>query len=336
MIRFKQKIFFWQAALMAAGTALPMMQASGQAKEAEAQNEKTQELMRAQNRKLEKIANAAKKDPSVAGKVPGVLQQKSYAAVNTSALASLGKTAWQAGKNAFGGGVKGNLAMGAAVGGTTYLAGKYIQRDMKKNKMDLDHNGNLVSKQYSAAGVTTSALNGLKKAGKVISNNKMTVGMGAAFGGVPLALNYQADKQQMKDQMRATQRQFARVIGSPNMMKGMIRGWNRFKAHPGQSTAGFVNNIASMGVGGTKNVQKFADGMIKQGTQNNSQLAVKAGEWMKNHKTAANLVTAAPVAAIGVASFDGTSKVMKKVGEKVDPGAYKYQNAKDKQAQLQQ
>lgn len=331
MIKYKQKEFVaWlMPVLTGAGvvaTGAQMAQSSGQAKENEEQAERAEELMKKQNKKLDKIAKAAKSNPEVAQQAVDVVKQKGFA-INASALSSLGKSVIQAGKGAFGKGMKSNIAVGSAVAGTTYLGGKYIQRDMKKNNMDVDENGNLVSKQYA---VPASAIMNLKKAGNLVWKNKGTLGIGAALGGAPLVLGYQADKQQAKDQIEATQKEYA--IGA-SALKGLAKGFKAFKAHPGQSTTGFINNMASFGIGGTKNVQKFAAGLSKYGSQNGSEMAVKAGDWMMKHKTAANAVTAVPLAGAATLTWDGTTKAANKVGKSVDPDAYKYQDSKNKQIQ---
>ena len=87
MIKFRQKVFFWPAALMVGTTGLSMAQASSQAKESEEQAEETQELMRAQNKKLDKIAKAAQSNPQAAADAAQVLKQ--YSAVPMGVMRTL-------------------------------------------------------------------------------------------------------------------------------------------------------------------------------------------------------------------------------------------------------
>ena len=328
MITFKQKEF-WGLALNAGMGALTIGQGVMQGKEAEKQSEETQRLLEAQNRKLEKIAKASKENPEVGVKAAEVLRQKEYAGIGT-----LVKTVGSAGKAAFGKSTMGNVGMGAAVAGSTYLAGKYIQKDMKKNGMDLDENGNLTQKSYAAPSVIKQLVGSAPM--KFVKKHAGTAAMGAAMGGLPLALQYTADKAQAKDMMAATghgeydQRQYS-VISS--VASSMAKGWRTFKSHPGQSISGAVSNLASFGIGGTKNVQKFGEELVKKGTENGSQAAVKAGKWIGEHKTAANVASIVPGAALGTLAWDGTQKAVNKAGETIDPEAYKYKNAKEKAVQ---
>jgi len=83
---------------------------------------------------------------------------------------------------------------------------------------------------------------------------------------------------------------------------------------------------------GTKNVQGFANGLSKS----NVKALNKAGTWMQNHKTGANLVMAAPLIYTGAKLSGKVTKLMRKGMEKIDPKAYRYQKAKEKQAEGQQ
>lgn len=328
MITFKQKEF-WGLALNAGLGALTIGQGISQSKDMEKQSEETQRLLEAQNRKLEKIAKVAKRNPEAGAEAAEVLKQRQYAGVGT-----LLKTVGSAGKAAFGKSTMSNMAMGGAVAGTTYLAGKYIQKDMKKNGMDLDENGNLVQKSYAAPPSVIKQLVGSAPV-KFVRKHAGTAAMGAAMGGLPLALQYTADKAQAKDMMNATgqeddQRQYSMVS---SVTSSIAKGWRTFKSHPGQSLSGGISNLASFGIGGTKNVQKFGQELVKKGSANGSTAAVKAGEWIGKHKTAANVISIVPGAALGTLAWDGTQKAVNKVGESVDPEAYKYKNAKDKMVQ---
>ena len=347
MIKFRQKNFFWPALLAKVGTgtllsagvmggttALSMKQASKQAKEQEQQNAKTQKLIAAQNKKLDKLAEAAKSNPEVAGEAADVLKEKEMSAIDAKSLSALGKTIYQAGKGAFGQGMKDNVIMGTAMGGSVLLGGKLIHHNMKKNNLEVGNDGNLQQiqpKTYSAlAGISSAA----SKIGKFAANNKNNLLMGSAFGGVPLVLGYASDKQKMKAQEQATmeqQREFAFI--NAQMLKGIgksvSKGWETLKSHPAQSISGGINKFGSFGIGGTKNVQRFGEKLILGGIKNNSNAAVKAGEWIKAHPTGANVLTAVPLIGAAKLTWDGSEKAVGAVGKKIDPNAYKYKDAKD-------
>lgn len=410
MIKFRQKDFAFPLALLANSamvgmTGLQMKQGADQAKEAEAQAERQAELIQEQNRKLDKLAKAAKNNPQVVSSVPDVLQQKQYAApvpppkyikavgdfaskymgkaknavlntgasqksmdlVNKARQTGAGKVIEGVGKSAneaFGKPVKNNLKLGIAVGATTYGAGKYIQHDMKKNGMQVGQDGNIEFKQASygivsnvagmvknsAAGKWTNqqATKALNTKGGQVAKNSFdavkyvgkkhggTVLSGVAFGGGMPLVGYMADKKQAKDQVEATRpplklQQKDYAIPGVGMIKGLgssavkaVKGFNKDKIG---KTTGFL----SMGVGGTKNVQKFGQALVKNGEKSGSNAMVGVGKWIGNHKTAANAIAAVPAIGVGAAAWDKSAEVVKGATKKIDPHAYDYINAKEKQ-----
>jgi hypothetical protein len=382
MIEFKQKEFWIGPALTVGTGLLGMGQASAQAKESEEQAEKTQELLRNQNKKLEKIAKEAKNSPEAAGQAAQVLQQKAYAlpialartlvkgrqlaqaAMNTEAgkvVTEVGK----AGKDAFGKGLVRNTVGGVGMGVAAYGAGKYIQKDMKKEGLEVDENGNLGQKSYAIPMALARTLvkgrqiaEPLLKSGKdIVSNNPKTMSAmkvgagglatGAAFVGVPTVLGYHADKKQTKDQIDATQKQFAFVpTALLNFGKGMAQ--KEIVKNPGKTLLGFGSSLASFGAMGRESVGKFATNMMNS----NNQTVQKMGKALLSKDSAGNLIKGtgkyegqymankkAMAGAIGAgalatkATWDAGEKITNKIGRTVDPEAYKYQDSKNQQIQ---
>ena len=353
MIRFKQKNFFLQFAGMAAMTALPMMQASKQGKEAKeqaeqsaAQMEKQNELIKQQNKQIEKLA---KNNPQASAEFARIKQ----------ALYSIGSTLTgigRAGKAAFGQGIKGNVALGLGIAGTSYAAGKYINHDMKKQGLDFDENGNLISTKSYSDPVTTNSTpkkTWKSKLGGAAFNTSMAAVMG---GGMDL-MNYHADKKMLNDQIAATNAEnmsglpqtamySVRLPRPKNKPKqklfftlnpmGAIRSigprFNRFKKNWKADTTGAISWLGTFGLGGTKSVQKFGEGLRKEGGT-----LGKVGNWIKKNPAGANLATALPLYGVASLSWDGTTKAANAIGNAIDPSAYSYKNAKEQaQNQMQQ
>lgn len=253
----------------------------------------------------------------------------------------------KAGNDAFSDGIASNVATGAVMGVTGYGAGKLIQHNMKKNNLDIDENGTMYQKSYSVLSGISTALKAANKSitPKITANLKKpsTWLIGAGIGAVPTGLGYIADKSQVGEQIDATkqQRQYS-AIGSifksgmgfvkENAIKARqgVADWTRpIRSHPMQTITGAASNLASFGLAGTKNVQKFGDALSK----GNSDLAKSAGNWIKNHKSAANAISVLPGAAVAGVTFDGVNNAITKAGKTVDPGAYKYQNSKEQKVE---
>lgn len=252
-----------------------------------------------------------------------------------------------AGNAAFGDGIASNIATGTAMGVTGYGVGKVIQHNMKKNNLDVDENGTMYQKSYSVLSGIGTAFKAVNKSltPKVVSSLKKptTWLMGAAIGAAPTALGYVADRSQMEEQANATrqQRQYS-AVGSIlksglNLVKGKaikagqgVANWTKpIRTHTMQTITGTASNLASFGLAGTKNVQKFGEALSK----GNSEIARNAGNWIKNHKTAANAISILPGAAVAGVTFDGVSNAINKTGKIVDPGAYKYQDSKEQKVE---
>lgn len=429
MVRFRQKEFF--APLFAAGSAastllnaatiasIPltgaqMYQQHSDSKEAEEAAAKQQEQLREQNNLIrkqnEKIDEIKRASPALGNALRGVVQ-KSYAA------GALVGNAWKAAKPIFGKGVVDNAIMGAATGGSVYLAGKYIQgKEKKKEESQQSSRSGIGSKVLGGAATLAGlglaakkgfipgtnsirlAVNkGVMKAGKalnsstimrsgmkdyargveknlakggapvntaekgkilrstmadlgikgqdlrksqnilgkaaeLISNNKGSIAMGAAFGGVPLVFGYTADKSQQDSQQERTY-----ALPGSGVLSVVKSGYDSFMKNPGRNLSSGISSLATLGIASGKKIQKFGDALIKMGNGKSggtvSNATVKVGEWIKKHPTAANWASVVPGAAIATAAMSGPEKILERVGRKVDPGAYAYRDAKNQQVQ---
>ena len=291
-----------------------------------------------------------------------VVKVKNAATNIGNSAVGLAKNIGKAGGATFGSGMASNVATGAVMGLAGYAGGKFILHNMKKNGLDTDENGNLVQqKSYSAlAGVSNMG----KSFGKMVGGNlkkKSTWIMSGGLTAVPMVMGYMSDKKQMNDQVTATQQpqeqpqQKAYATVKPGILSNVTKaakslkpGWwdfSKFKAHPGQTLSGFAANVGSFGMMGTKQVQKFGKRLEELGkggtlgrgiTGTKNDAAVKVGQFIQNHKTAANLGAIGVGAGLTKLTWDGSQAAIKKVGKTLDPGAYKYQDAQDRKVQLAQ
>lgn len=282
-----------------------------------------EDLMREQRSLLKGIR---KKNASVGAAAEGIT--KSFAIPQMSTV----KGVLSAAKGAFGKGIKSNIILGTAMGGSVYAAGKYIQHDMKKSGTEVDpETGMLQQKAYASPMPALKNLyNGAAKvAGKY---HLGTIGMGVAMGGVPLALGYKADKQAAQDMQERT---YGYIDGALKTAKAMgTKAWWKARPivqHPGQTITGFASNMASYGIGGTENIQKFGGNLINIGKTQNNKTLTSMGNWIQNHKTAANALSVVPGLAAAKVTWDGSQKLVEKTTRAVDPGAYQYADAKKQQ-----
>lgn len=305
------------------------------------------------------------------GTLRGIAKAKGAITNFGKEAAGLASNIGKAGGVTFGKSMAGNVATGLSMGVAGYAGGKFIQHNMKKSGLDTDENGNLVQvgQQQKAYSALTGIAGAGKSFGKMVGNNlkkKSTWVMAGGFTAVPAVMGYLSDKKQMNDQIAATQQEQQvpqqRAYGAvnpgfigkmtsavknfkPSSLKPKWWDFNKFKAHPAQTMSGFAANVGSFGMMGTKQVQKFGKRLEElgkggtlgkgiQGTQNNA--AVKVGQFIQNHKTAANLGAVGVGVGLTKATWDGSQALTKKIGSTLDPGAYKYQDAQDRKAQLAQ
>lgn len=324
MIKFREKNFFWGAALTVGGiglTGAQMMSESSHNKEREEEAERQEKLLEDQNNLIRKQnAKIAKLDKSQQAAVQGI---KAFAAVGGAwnALKGVGSAA----KTAFGKDAITNVKMAAGMAGAGYVANKWIQHDMKKSNLDVDADtGQLVQKQYGVGSI----------AGKVAM---------PAMIAAPAVIGYYADKKQAKDQMNATGQQPTQgQYSRPATLKGIkekqfgflgmtwkgLTGMEKAVAmqNKGRAASGVLSNIASFGLMGPNNTAKFASELAGKGGK-----LEQAGKWMQNHQTLTNLGAAGVGVGATKLTWDAVQSGTEKGLEKLDPNAYKYQNAKNQQ-----
>ena len=358
MIKFRQKEFFWGAALNlvgAAGTVAGLKQGSDQMKQAEQQAEE----QAAQNKKITKalnnIAENAKNNPQAAQQAADVMGQKQFARINLGGIkkvwgsiknnptfknaSGLAKDVGTIVKENRGELISGTLA-GGVLAGSSYIADKAVQHDMKKN-------GIPVQKNYALAG---SVMKGLKTAGKetwkAAKNHKgMMISM-AALGAAPVGLGYMAEKQQLKDQVASTQQKtyslklksfgkFGWVKSTGNFFKNPIKNtkewWGKqpLKNTPGETILGFMSNMS--GGGGREGVSKFGQRLQELGKKSGSTWSQKTGKFISDHPKTA-LAASIPVGIGTMAvTWDAGEKLVRKGTKAVDKNAYAYQESKEQQ-----
>lgn len=354
--KLKTKKFAWPLLASLAMGGAQMAQSAKQGKEAEAMNKqqlkaqaKATKATEKQNQLLEEIKN--KEDMSAQEKQekavmllqktesePCSILQREFA-FNWGAAKSIGRDLFKASKAAgINSSIKGTLKTTAGITAAGYVVNKAIQRDMKKNGLDVDKSGNLVQKQPQIKQQRAYSIMGAA----------MTLGFEA-----PRYLSYKAEKKQLKNQIAATDQPSQKVVRPKSVMDGQKRvpqrqfsvmggiksipgnlksGWNTFNSHRGQTITGGLMKAGSFGQFGTKNVQAFGRNLK---LRSNNPYLNKAGQWIYNHKTAANVAALAPAVAIGSTLFTKSQKAMRKGMEKIDPNAYKYQKAKEQAAEDQ-
>lgn len=267
-----------------------------------------------------------------------------------SKIGTAAKDIYGAGKDLVANNIKGTIAYAGMASLAAYGANKYIQHDMKKEGLDVDDIGNLAYKKQksyassSAESVVNGAAKGVEKQ-SFLSHLKspMGIGISAAFE-IPRVFDYSSEKNQLKEMVGATgrpksimqQRSYAAPTGGfmqtvRNIPKNLKGWWAGIKSHPGESITNGISFIGTAGFGGTKATQEFA-GNLASGSKSESMR--KFGKWMQNHKALANLTTLAPSAAIGIGGWNVAQGAGDKALRTIDPNAYKYQDAKNRQLEM--
>ena len=352
MIKFRQKEFIAPPVLALGGRALSVagnaamiggiFQGASQMKQAEEHAAQAEEQNRKMTKALNKIAENAKNNPQVAQQAADIMGQKQFARINLGEVFNkknlqnakglakdVGKIIWK-GKNHLIGGT----LMGGSMAAASYATDKYIQHDMKKNNIPLE-------KTYAAPG---SIMKTVKGAGKVLGDaakkNKGTIGFMAALGSAPTLIGYSAEKERYRDQVNATQRNYAIPgMSSMSMKRLLVNGRNLGRKiknlpiikTPGQTILGGISNIS--GGGGRKGVYKFGHQLERYGRHSGSEWSQKAGKFiMNNPKTA--LAGSIPVGAgIMAATWGAGEKMVDKTARTLDKNAFKYQDSKNEEIQ---
>lgn len=378
MIKFRQKNYAaWLAATLPSlalegGIGLmgnaQQKKANEEAAEQQAiANKRMEKLQQQQNEDikgaLDKIAENSKTNPQAVQQATQAIQatQQQYSAVggilkgvknNAKNLKGFGKdlgtVVWKRKSSLIGG----TLA-GATLAGSGYLADKVVQFDMKRSGIPLQKSEKK-QKEYALVGKGF-----LKEAGKTIKTaakkNKRLIGSMAAFGALPVVSGYAANKQQLKDQINATQEQpKQRSYSIMNLVKGvgkslrtrsraigqsatktgqsMKKGWKTFKSHPGQSTLGWISNNIAMG-GGRRGVEKFGRQLSAMGRKSGNPLTQKAGKFILDHpKTAIGASIPAGLGAMAL-TWDAGEKLTTKALKKVDKNATAYRDSQNQEVE---
>lgn len=365
MIKFKQKEYVIPAALLTVGKgALGALNAAGnvaaiggiaQGAQQMKQAEQQAEEQAAQNRKITKalnnIAENAKNNPQAAQQAADVMGQKQFARINLGGMkkvwgsvknnptfknaSGLAKDVGTIVKENRGELISGTLA-GGVLAGSSYIADKAVQHDMKKN-------GIPVQKNYA---VTGSIMKGLKTAGKetwnAAKNHKgMMISM-AALGAAPVGLGYMAEKQQLKDQVASTQQKtyslklksFGKFGWVGKISKSIGNRWTKTKnwwkaVPPGERILGGISSFS--GGGGREGVSKFGQRLQELGKKSGSTWSQKTGKFIQDHPKTA-LAASIPVGIGTMAmTWDTGEKLVRKGAKAIDKDAYAYQESKEQQ-----
>ena len=364
MITFRQKNFFLQA-LGSTGlgnvlTGGMIFQGVGQAREAREQSEaqqeqmeKQNELIAQQNKQLELLSKQAQNAPGL-GEQAAMIKQNQFAAVPgklgfLDSLVTTGKDiknlVWDS---------RNNLARltlgGVGMGIAGYGANKWIQHDMKENNLESvmmpnsnQNNSGYQQRQMSesvmtAAGekatqnpsILSKTTNFIKRNAKEEFGSLPGVGFAVGFGaGIPI-YSYLSEKKKVMAQMNggndgerqysSTESIFQRNYSGPGILHKALNGV--------ASVLGGMGNKAIVNAAGKLNKSK-------SGISNAiGEALVKTGP---DGKPIATNMALAGATGLGLGVMDLTwgvgEKAVKKVGETIDPGAYKYSNYKESEVE---
>ena len=360
MITFRQKNFFLPALVGSAGlgnvlTGGMIIQGVGQAREAKEQSEaqqeqmeKQNELIAQQNKQLELLSKQAQNAPGL-GEQAAMIKQNQFAAVPGKlgffdSLVTTGKDiknlVWDS---------RNNLAKltigGVGMGIAGYGANKWIQHDMKENNLESvmmpnsnQNNSGYQQRQMSesvmAAGekaaqnqsILSRTTNFIKRNAKEELGSKTGIGMAAGFGaGIPI-YSYLSEKKKVMAQMNggndgerqysSTESVFQKNYSGPGILHKALNGV--------ASVFGGMGNKAIVNAAGKLNKSKsgFSNAI--------GNALIKTGP---DGKPIATNMALAGATGLGFGIMDLTwgagEKAVKKVGETIDPGAYKYSNYKE-------
>lgn len=360
MIKFREKIFFLQAA-MAIGTVasvpLTAMQISQGNEQAEQAEQQAKEQARAMNKQTAAINNLAKQNPAAAQAISGDI--KSYSemesvlkGIKTKTFAAPGTLSkvWDTAKNVWKANpklaeqAKFGLGMGAVMGTGAYVTGKIISNDAEKNGIDLkaatEMNKQMASQQraysildrrYFADVASQTGESILGKAGKLagkvgsgISGQALNVPF-AAWSGFGDWNSYKAEQNALRGM--TIQSQYMKKAQQPQQrMHSVLQkqfGIGAFASRLGNKVLSMGGNF--MGAGGTRHVANAGKKLMDTAGSNNIQHAV--GEFMYNHN---KISTGVGLAVGGGVIFDGANKLgemaVKAPTKLIDSKAYDWQN----------
>jgi hypothetical protein len=190
MIKFKEKLYFWPAALMVGTTGVSMAQSSAQASDAERQAEESQRLQKKMNKELARIADSG--DPAKGQQAAAVLQGQAFSDVANDVGEDLSNGVKKAG-NAIGGaaGTVTGGAVGSVLGAGASMAGaglynKYAVGDAAKNATKGATTTATKALIPATTTATTTAAKGATTAAKgaTAGINKIGIGKAGKYGAI--------------------------------------------------------------------------------------------------------------------------------------------------------
>lgn len=328
MIVFKEKSFFWGAALMAGSTALSLGQGSKQMKESQKQADQMEKSNLAIAQQLNKIAKT--NDPEKINQATTLLQNN-YSLVTAAKTVGgftkdLGRVALKNKKA-----LTGTAVFGGAMAGGGYIADKIIQRDINKQEEN-----NLVERSYS---IPIAIRTSIKKVPKVLKNHGGSIATGAGLGaGLPL-LTYGTSKLAKKDMIADMEEpsqqktysvaSFARLAAKKvaNSAKFTYRHPTESIKRTGKAILGGTSSL--MGGGGYKGVKKVGQQLQVAGKMSGNKLTTSLGNAIINNPNAA-VAASIPVGStlIGAAYTVG-DKAVRGTLETFDKNAFKYEKSQE-------
>ena len=190
------------------------------------------------------------------------------------------------------------------------LKGDAAKRSMEK----LGLTGSNLAKSKGTVGKTVDFL----------SKNKGGILMGGVFAAPPV-VSYLSERSQQNNQVQKTY----------SFLNTAKEYWKNSKYLPGRKFLGTMADFSSFGVLGDKNTQRFGNALVNLGKGKGKGIVndatVKVGEWIKKNPKYTNAAAIIPGVGVTAATFDLPEKIVNKVGNKVDPKAYRYQNSINQQ-----
>ena len=240
MIVFKEKLYFWPAALMVGTTGVSMAQSSAQASDAERQAEESQRLQKQMNKQLARIADS--EDSNKAQQAAAVLQGQAFSDVASDVGEDLGNGMKKAG-NAIGGatGTVTGGAVGSVLGAGAGMTGAKLANKFAGTKIGMGKAGLIGMAAGTLGGSILGGQKGsslfsqksfavgteLVKAGKgllkVAGQHKGTIAEGLAAGAVMGGTGYAANKMIQSDEKNGTNNSLGKIatLGAGAVLGGM-------------------------------------------------------------------------------------------------------------------
>lgn len=375
MIKFKEKNFFIGAAIGALSvgmTGMQMYQASGQAKEAEAQSA---EQVKAMNAQTAAINNLAKKAPQMGQQLGEIKSQQQYSEksimsdIKTKIFAAPNPgffaKSWETAKNLykanpkFAEQAKLGLGIGVTAGVGKVVVGKMIDNDAKKNGIDLkaaaqqnnqqkmlnqnqQRTYSVLSRRNFAVVQQTAeqgAEQGIQKAGgSIFSKLKKKAGgqlMNVGFAGMEGFSSwgaYKAERDALKGMQTQSQNNLSQQPQQRMHSESIMQKEFGFGTFAARAGRKVVNIAGSFMGAGNAKAQSMAGRELVK-TAGSNNIQKNVGEFMTKHKYAAT----AAMFPLGFAAFDGAQKlgeaVVKTPVKAIDKDAYNWENYQNSKVQ---